>query len=464
MTSDVRFIADGSWRRPEHGNVVLGGSPLTLFSLSQSGQTIAECIERAQPLPPGHEPLTERLLNAGAIHPIPSDVDKARYSLNTVTAVIPAFIQTSQEAQTLKSLVASCSSLHSTVVIDDCSPHSLPDLGETRVIRLDTNSGPAAARNAGIAMVETDFIACIDVDVTISATTISQLLPYFADDKVALVAPRVKSRATANMVGEYEVAASVLDMGDAEARVSAGTRVSYVPSAMWLCRTSAMQSVSGFDESLRSGEDVDLVWRLNNAGWRCRYQPQAVCLHTPRATLEKFVQQRMSYGESAALLAKRHSGKLAPVRLNAWQASTWLVVALGMPFVALGVAIVAGAANAKKLRKFPQLKNESISISVHATAKSGASVAHAINRVWWPIAFVLAIFSQRLRLLFITAALAPAVYEWWTKRPHLDVVRFALIKMLDNVSYGAGVWKGVIATRNAAPLIPTVKLSAATEE
>ena len=464
MTSEVRFIADSSWRRPEHGNVVLAGSPLTLFSLSQSGQTIAECIERANPLPQGHEPLTERLLNAGAIHPIPSVDDKARFSLNTVTAVIPAYIQTSQEAQTLKSLVASCSSLHNTVVIDDCSPHPLPDLGETRVIRLEKNSGPAAARNAGIATVETDFIACIDVDVTISATTISQLLPYFADDKVALVAPRVKSRATANIVGEYEVAASVLDMGDAEARVSAGTRVSYVPSAMWLCRTTALRSVSGFDESLRSGEDVDLVWRLNNSGWSCRYQPQVVCSHAPRATLEGFVQQRMSYGESAALLAKRHTGKLSPVKLNVWQASTWLFVALGMPFVALGVAIVAGASTAKKLRKFPQLKSESINISVHGTAKSGLSVAHAIGRVWWPIALVLAIFSQRLRLIFVAAALAPAVYEWWTKRPHLDVVRFALMKMLDNASYGAGVWKGVVVTRNAAPLIPTVKLTAANEE
>jgi mycofactocin system glycosyltransferase len=331
------------------------------------------------------------------------------------------------------------------------------------VIRLDANSGPAAARNAGIAIVETDFIAFIDVDVTISATTISQLLPYFANDKVALVAPRVKSRATANIVGEYEVAASVLDMGDAEARVSAGMRVSYVPSAMWLCRTTAMRSVSGFDESLRSGEDVDLVWRLNNSGWSCRYQPQAVCSHTPRATLEKFVQQRMSYGESAALLAKRHTGKLTPVKLNVWQASTWLFVALGMPFVALGVAIVAGASTAKKLRKFPQLKSESISISVHGTAKSGLFVAHAISRVWWPIALVIAIFSQRLRVLFIAAALAPAVYEWWTKRPHLDVVRFALMKMLDNAAYGAGVWKGVIATRNAAPLIPTVKRSASNE-
>jgi hypothetical protein len=135
-----------------------------------------------------------------------------------------------------------------------------------------------------------------------------------------------------------------------------------------------------------------------------------------------------------------------------------------MPFVALGVAIVAGASTAKKLRKFPQLNSENINISVHGTAKSGLSVAHAIGRVWWPIALVLAIFSQRLRLIFIAAALAPAVYEWWTKRPHLDVVRFALMKMLDNASYGAGVWKGVVVTRNAAPLIPTVKLTAANEE
>ena len=464
MTSNDRFIADSSWRRPGLGNVVLAGSPLTLFSLSPSGEAIAECIERGKPLPQGHEALTERLLNAGAIHPIPSDSDKARFSLSTVTAVIPAFIQTSQEAQTLKSLVASCSSLHSTVVIDDCSPHPLPDLGATHVIRLDANSGPAAARNAGIALVETDFIACIDVDVTISSSTISQLLPYFADDKVALVAPRVRSRAMTNIVGEYEVAASVLDMGDAEARVSAGTRVSYVPSAMWLCRTAAMLSVSSFDESLRSGEDVDLVWRLNTAGWTCRYQPQAVCTHTPRATLQQFMHQRMSYGESAARLAQRHRGKLSPVKLNAWQASTWLFVVLGMPFAALGVAIVAGASTAKKLRKFPQLKSESINISVNGTAKSGLSVAHALGRVWWPIALVLAIFSQRLRLLFIATALAPAVHEWWTKRPHLDVVRFTLMKMLDNTSYGAGVWKGVVATRNAAPLIPTVRLSAATEE
>ena len=464
MTSGVCFIADSSWRRPANGNVVLAGSPLTLFSLSQAGQTIAECIERAQPLPQGHEVLTERLLNAGAIHPIPSTIDSAGFALSAVTAVIPAYIRTTQEAETLKSLVASCSALHGVVVIDDCSPHALPDLGAAQVIRLEKNSGPAVARNAGFAHVTTDFVACIDVDVAISDTTITQLLPYFADDKVALVAPRVKSRASTNFLGEYEVTASVLDMGESEARVCSGTRVAYVPSAMWLCRTAALRSISGFDESLRSGEDVDMVWRLNDAGWRCRYQPQAECSHLPRTSLHKFLLQRVSYGASAAALAKRHTGKLAPAKFNVWQASTWLLVLLGMPFIALGVAIVASASTAQKLRRFPQLRDESFRIAMHGTVQSAQTAASAINRVWWPIAFVLALFSQRLRVLFIVAALGPAVYEWWTKRPHLDVVRFALIKMLDNAAYGAGVWKGVIATRTIAPLIPTVKKSATNEE
>ena len=36
--------------------------------------------------------------------------------------------------------------------------------------------------------------------------------------------------------------------------------------------------------------------------------------------------------------------------------------------------------------------------------------------------------------------------------------------MLDNAAYGAGVWKGVVATRSPAPLIPTVQKSATNEQ
>ena len=192
-----------------------------------------------------------------------------------------------------------------------------------------------------MARVTTEFVAFFDLDVSISRSTIVDLLPYFTDEKVGLVAPRVKSRAASDALSEYELVASVLDMGPDEARVAPGTRVSYVPSAAWLCRTSALQSIDGFDESLRTGEDVDAVWRLHAAGWRARYQPQSVCTHSPRQNVQQFVQQRISYGASAAPLAIRHSKKLGPVRLNWWQASTWSFALLGMPFVALCVAIAA---------------------------------------------------------------------------------------------------------------------------
>ena len=44
--------------------------------------------------------------------------------------------------------------------------------------------------------------------------------------------------------------------------------VSYVPSAAIICRRSTLLEVGGFDETMHSGEDVDLCWRLVGAGAR----------------------------------------------------------------------------------------------------------------------------------------------------------------------------------------------------
>ena len=462
MTASSRFVTDTSWRRPKQGSVVLAGSPLTLFSLSEEGTRIAENIERGQSLSSGHESLTERLLDAGAIHPIPEPIHGE--TRNTITAVIPAFVRSAEDAQQLKSLVAMCADFFAVIVVDDFSPYPLPDLGKSVVIRLSVNSGPATARNAGLQQVSTDFVAFIDLDVALAATTVEKLIPYFSDPKVALVAPRVKSFAQSNSLAEYEVVASVLDMGETEARVAPATRVSYVPSAMMVCRTAALRSVSGFSEALRYGEDVDLVWRLHQVGWRCRYQPHAVCTHLPRSSYTRFARQRMSYGESAAQLAAQHPGKLPPIQLSAWQATTWISVLLGLPLVALGIAAIAAVSSTHKLRKFPHLRTEAFQISIHGTMRTGLQLAQVFSRSWWPIAVIASLFSQRLRVLFIACALGPTMYEWWKKRPHLDVVRFSLIKMLDNAAYGTGVWKGAITKRNAEVLLPVVKWSALNEQ
>ncbi len=72
-----RFVLDGSYRRTGDGAVVIGGSPLRLFRLTRAGQSIAAALEDGRVLPANHVALTDRLLDAGAIHPLPGPPTEA---------------------------------------------------------------------------------------------------------------------------------------------------------------------------------------------------------------------------------------------------------------------------------------------------------------------------------------------------------------------------------------------------
>ena len=65
------FVLDDSYRRTAGGSVVIAGSPLRLFRLTAAGRAVADALEAGRPLPRNHAALTDRLLDAGAIHPLP---------------------------------------------------------------------------------------------------------------------------------------------------------------------------------------------------------------------------------------------------------------------------------------------------------------------------------------------------------------------------------------------------------
>lgn len=59
----------------------------------------------------------------------------------------------------------------------------------------------------------------------------------------------------------------------------AGT-VPWITGAFLVVRRSAFMAVGGFDEDVwMYGEDLDLCWRLAQAGWVTRYEPSAVLRH-----------------------------------------------------------------------------------------------------------------------------------------------------------------------------------------
>ncbi len=440
----TRYRLDRSWRRPGAGTVVVAGSPLRLFRLSTGGAQVAAMVETGdQPQTAAVEQMLDRFVDAGALHP---EYDSGPYSVDDVTVVMPAFGEVPSIPGGLR-----------VIVVDDASAPPLTidttagDSAGTTLLRLDRNVGPGAARNAGLASVSSSLVAFVDSDVTLPDGWLAPLLAAFADPRVVLVAPRVAGAPTTGAIAAYEERHSPLDLGDEPARVAAGTRVSYVPAAVIVCRVDILRDVGGFDESLRLGEDVDLVWRLAELGHRCRYEPATVVLHRPRPTMGALVCQRAGYGRSAAPLARRHPGALAPVRMSGWSAAVWALFLVRRPWSAIAVAAGTAVALQRKLTDLP--KEESARLVVLGHLAAGRQLSKAVTRVWWPIAAAIALVVPRARVPVAAAFIAPALADAVRQRSATPV-RDAPTQWVDEMAYGAGVWAGVMAEREPGPLLP----------
>ena len=441
---EQRWLIDSSWRRVGDGTVLLAGSPTRLFRVSAAGATALDQLEQGT-TPPGGAALIDRLVEAGALHPAPT---ASHVSLDDVTFVVPC-------RGTLGPLPP-----HRTVVVDDASepPLVASDTADVRLIRLDHNLGPAGARNIGLDAVTTPFVVFIDADVLApshSLEWLDPLLAHFNDARVAAVAPRIVSAPGSHPIDRYEQVASPLDLGEQPARVAPGTRVAYVPAAVLVCRTNVVRDIGGFDPTLRTGEDVDLVWRLYAAGHRVRYEPRVQLQHRPRSTWGAVARQRIGYGESAAALDQRHPGAVAPVRCTIWSLGLWALVLCRRPLVAVGIALGTAIALTRKLRGVPATTSAGMALQGHLAV--GEQLARAIRRVWWPAASLLLV-SRRGRRLLLAAMAAPAFVDA-VRSPanqRRRVLTVAPLTAIDEMSYGAGVWRGMWKARSARALLPAI--------
>lgn len=468
----TRFRLDAGTRRVDGDAVLIGGSPLRILRLSGTGARLLDQIERGEEVraDQGSAGL-ERLLDAGVIHPI-VDPEAGRARRHEITVVVPVHDAPDALAATLAALAITAVGVAGVIVVDDASPLASAgsqrtavdaagaQLHNTRVVTRAINGGPAAARNSGLDAVDSAFVAFIDAGCAPEPGWLDVLVAHFADPHVAAVAPRIVARPGAHditartAVRRYEASRSSLDLRDQPGPVKPRSRISYVPATTLVVRAAVLRELGGFDETLRVGEDVDLVWRLHERGQAVRYEPDAQVGHDHPDRLVPWFAKRVAYGSSAAPLAKRHPGALAPVDVSGWGAAAWALVALGHPV--LGAAIVAGttAALAPKLAALDHPVAESIRLAGRGHLAAGRLLASAAVRAWWPVAVPAAVSSRRLRRSLLFAAAVPHLAAWLRDRRALDPVRFTLLGVVDDLAYGTGVWLGCARHRTAEPLRP----------
>ena len=427
----LKFFLDTTTRLTP-GRVV-GGSPPSILKLSRRGETTINKIISGGDVE--YSALVRRMLNLNQLHPRPepSEVDRA----DNITVITPVF------GQRLHQHPAD-NGIH-IIVVDDGSTPPVHDA----TVRLDRNCGPAVARNVALTSVTTDFVAFVDadIDVGLDSTWLTTLLLHFDDPEVVAVAPRIQSRSQRGVIGYHEHHNGALDLGPRPAVVRPGTRVSYVPAAALICRTEAVRAIGGFDEDLRTGEDVDLVWRLHDAGGTVRYDPSVEVQHEPRASFGEWWNQRVGYGYSSAALAELHGDEqLSPLVTSPWSlAVIAAIAATKRPSVGLTVGLGLIRAASQQLRqRAPDLtEREARKIVIRGTQATATALGRAIRRVWWPLLILLCPISRSVRRLLAASAV------------------FAVTPMVvvDDIAHGVGIWSGVVKHRRFGPVIPVLRRS-----
>ena len=447
------------------GIFLLSKTPLCVLRLNRS---LADLLERGAggaPIEPSgaEADVMEQLAAKGFVERLRSTPQQPA-ALPEISIVIPV----KDRAGELRRCLASLTCLHypqeklQVIVVDDGSSDDSAQVarqyGAVLVPSGGTGRGPAAARNVGASQANGEIIAFIDSDCTASQEWLNELIPAFQDPAVAAVGGQVDGMCTESAVDRYEAVMSSLSIGSRERIGSSGSDTFYLPSCNLLVRRTAFRSAGGFKDSMHVGEDVDLTWRLRDAGWTITYLPAGRVLHEHRSTVRSFMSRRFDYGTSEGMLQHlhpwRHKRMVIPPLL-----AICLALSVAAPFagwwpLAAAAALLGVDAAAVRMR----LRRRELPIGLPALfagrLRALGSLAYYLSyhlvRYYATPLFLLALFIPQLWIPVIAAFWCAAGVDHAIKKPQLSLLRFAGIYLLEQMAYGAGAFWGCLRGRTFA--------------
>lgn len=204
------------------------------------------------------------------------------------------------------------------VFVDDGSKdHTqqiLEKFPEVRNIR-QVNKGLSIARNVGAQAARGEIVIYTDSDCEAD----EDWLYYIA---LAMARSDHKGMGGPNLIPDEEswVADCVgLSPGGPTHVMIDDRTAEHVPGCNMAFYKSVLQQVNGFDSQFRkAGDDVDVIWRIQQLGYTIGYSPAAQVWHYRRNTIKAYLSQQRGYGEAEALLKYKH-----PDHFNTLGASHW---------------------------------------------------------------------------------------------------------------------------------------------
>lgn len=274
-----------------------------------------------------------------------------------VSVIIPAYNEERVIVHCLDSIIGSDYEKLEIIVVDDGSTdHTWQVLGENKerwqqagamkeyfrlVILSQGNRGKAAALNHGIAKAKGEFIFLVDADGVFAPAAVGRMLQGFTDRRVGAVCGNDRPVNIHNCQTRWFNLQTHVTTGLVRRALATINCLPIVSGNIGAFRRCVLQKVGPLREDLL-GEDLELTWRVHQAGYKVNFVPEAIVSAEVPKNLRGLWQQRVRWARGFLQTTKAQRGMLFQKKYAPFSIFLPFNVfsMVGLPLVQLGILIL----------------------------------------------------------------------------------------------------------------------------
>ncbi len=233
-----------------------------------------------------------------------------------VTVIMAAYNEDKVIVRTVESILRNGYHDVELVIVDDGSKDDTLDVlrrnfGDRLNIRIlaQPNGGKSSALNNAIAHSRHDILIALDADTIFRPGTIAKLVRHFADAKVGAVSGNARVGNRNRWITRFQSIEYIYGFNLDRRALDLLNAITVVPGAVGAWRKDLILQMGGFGEDTLA-EDTDLTLKIRRAGYKIRYEEEAVAFTEAPEDTRGLAKQRFRWAFGTLQAAWKHRDAL----------------------------------------------------------------------------------------------------------------------------------------------------------